>query len=79
MGGIPDPVVSGTWTFIGIAVALSVVTIFGRCIGMVSKDTSSISLVLYWLAAFCTWLIWVCAWMHQWHPLIVPKYPGGDD
>ena len=22
-----------------------------------------------------TWLLWLCAWMHQWHPLIYPIWP----
>ena len=24
------------------------------------------------LTGICTWSMWLCAWMHQWHPLIYP-------
>lgn len=24
------------------------------------------------VATICLWLMWVCTWLHQWHPLIVP-------
>ena len=33
-------------------------------------------LVLYPLAGFCCWLLWLCTWMHQWHPLLCPIYEG---
>ena len=92
--GVYAPVVQGTWTFVSIAAGLSLLTLFGRCIGVVSKDTAAISVVLYTLAAFCTWLLWcapllvvacsdsrarrLCAWMHQLHPLLIPEYEGND-
>ena len=41
-----------------------------------SKDDTSIALVLYPLAGFCCWLLWLCTWMHQWHPLLCPIYEG---
>ena len=24
------------------------------------------------VATVCLWMIWICTWLHQWHPLIVP-------
>ena len=55
---IPDPVMNGTMTFLSIAFAFMVVTVFGRLIGCVSKDMTYVALVLYPLAAFCGWLLW---------------------
>lgn len=55
---VPEPVVNGTMGFIAIAAILAVITLFGRCVGLVSKDTAQVSLVLYALGAFCTWLLW---------------------
>ncbi len=28
------------------------------------------------VATFCLWLMWLCTWLHQWHPLIVPTLPS---
>ena len=36
------------------------------------RDTGTfVSFVI--TAIFCMWLVWVCAWLHQWHPLIMPQ------
>jgi len=72
---VPAPVMNGTVTFFSIALVLMVATVFGRLVGCVSKDMTYVALVLYPLAAFCSWLLWVCCWMHQWHPLVYPIYP----
>ena len=29
-------------------------------------------LILVSISFFCMWLMWVCTWLHQWHPLISP-------
>lgn len=26
------------------------------------------------VASVASWLFWLCAWLHQWHPLIKPIY-----
>jgi hypothetical protein len=28
------------------------------------------------VATFCLWLMWLCTWLHQWHPLISPTLPS---
>jgi len=38
-----------------------VATVFGRLVGCVSKDMTYVALVLYPLAAFCSWLLWCVA------------------
>ncbi|KAJ1462563.1 hypothetical protein M885DRAFT_505493 [Pelagophyceae sp. CCMP2097] len=75
---LPEPVAHGTLVFASIVAALSVTVIFGRLIGLVKKDGAQISLVLVSLMGFCMWLLWVCTWMHQWHPLITPMYPDSE-
>eukprot|EP00635_Sarcinochrysidales_sp_CCMP3193_P006522 CAMPEP_0118895642 /NCGR_PEP_ID=MMETSP1166-20130328/3903_1 /TAXON_ID=1104430 /ORGANISM="Chrysoreinhardia sp, Strain CCMP3193" /LENGTH=71 /DNA_ID=CAMNT_0006834687 /DNA_START=65 /DNA_END=280 /DNA_ORIENTATION=+ len=70
--------VSGTSTFLSVVVACCAVTVLARCVGMVSKDMAYVSLVLYPLAGFCGWLLWLCSWMHQWHPLLDPIYPQAE-
>eukprot|EP00629_Pelagomonadales_sp_RCC1024_P004569 CAMPEP_0119270176 /NCGR_PEP_ID=MMETSP1329-20130426/7286_1 /TAXON_ID=114041 /ORGANISM="Genus nov. species nov., Strain RCC1024" /LENGTH=95 /DNA_ID=CAMNT_0007270187 /DNA_START=260 /DNA_END=544 /DNA_ORIENTATION=+ len=75
--GIPQPVVHGTSVFLSIVVALTIMTLFAMCLGVCSKDNTQIAIVLYSLAGFCCWLLWLCTWMHQWHPLLVPIYNDG--
>ena len=75
---IPDPVVHGTTTFLSIVIACMAATVLGRCVGAFSKDMAYIALVLYPLAGLCGWLLWLCSWMHQWHPLLYPVYPQED-
>lgn len=47
-----------------------------RATGILSKDNSEIGNVVVALSTFSMWLFWVCAWVHQWHPLIKPIYEG---
>ena len=74
--GIPEPIVHTTLIFMAIVAAFCVMQLFLRCLGVCSKDDTSIALVLYPLAGFCCWLLWLCTWMHQWHPLLCPIYEG---
>eukprot|EP00979_Chaetoceros_neogracilis_P010079 scaffold2368_cov289-Chaetoceros_neogracile.AAC.4 len=38
----------------------------------------SIGHVVVTIAVFFSWMFWLCAWLHQWHPLIKPIYEGGE-
>ena len=29
---------------------------------------------MVFVSAFCMWIMWICTWLHQWHPIIVPEY-----
>jgi V-type H+-transporting ATPase subunit e len=70
----PQPVSNGTALFIGtfgvIILWMYVLSLAGR----ISKDMFYISVVIFCTLGVSTWLLWLCAWMHQWHPLIVPQY-----
>jgi len=76
--GIPQPIVHGTFVYVSIVIAVSIATLFMRCLGVCTKDNTAIALFLYPIAGFCAWLLWLCTWMHQWHPLLVPIYPGDE-
>ena len=43
-----------------------------------SKDSFQIITVITTCAGLATWLLWLCAWMHQWHPLITPEWKAAD-
>jgi hypothetical protein len=31
------------------------------------------------VATFCCWLMWLCTWMHQWHPIISPTHNAASE
>eukprot|EP00636_Phaeomonas_parva_P007328 CAMPEP_0118883964 /NCGR_PEP_ID=MMETSP1163-20130328/22931_1 /TAXON_ID=124430 /ORGANISM="Phaeomonas parva, Strain CCMP2877" /LENGTH=76 /DNA_ID=CAMNT_0006821579 /DNA_START=212 /DNA_END=442 /DNA_ORIENTATION=- len=70
----PEPVISALFSYFGICLAAVAVTFVGNCLGLVKKDTASIAYVLYVIAFVCTYLLWLFAWLHQWHPLIKPEW-----
>jgi V-type H+-transporting ATPase subunit e len=73
---IPATIITGTIGYFVLA-ALCIGLVFSsRATGMLSKDNASIANVVVSLAVFSMWLFWLCAWMHQWHPLIKPIYEG---
>merc|ERR1711966_176170 len=45
-----------------------------RLTGRLTKDNADIANVVVVISTFAMWLFWLCAWMHQWHPLIKPIY-----
>ena len=73
---IPSTVITGTIGFL-LLCALSIGAVqTSRATGMMSKDNADIGNVIVGIASFSMWLFWLCAWMHQWHPLIKPIYEG---
>jgi V-type H+-transporting ATPase subunit e len=76
MDGIPTPIISGTIAYLVLGL-VGIGGVFGsRASGMLSKDNAEIGNVVITLSVFAMWLFWLCAWMHQWHPLIAPIYEG---
>jgi V-type H+-transporting ATPase subunit e len=74
--GIPSAIISGTVGYIVLLCVALVVLQSSRATGMLSKDNTEIGNVVVTIATFSMWLFWLCAWMHQWHPLIQPIYEG---
>eukprot|EP00568_Trieres_chinensis_P001919 CAMPEP_0183307970 /NCGR_PEP_ID=MMETSP0160_2-20130417/19668_1 /TAXON_ID=2839 ORGANISM="Odontella Sinensis, Strain Grunow 1884" /NCGR_SAMPLE_ID=MMETSP0160_2 /ASSEMBLY_ACC=CAM_ASM_000250 /LENGTH=75 /DNA_ID=CAMNT_0025471703 /DNA_START=76 /DNA_END=303 /DNA_ORIENTATION=+ len=71
---IPAPLIVGTIIYLILAAAL-LLGVFGCLVTRkLSKDDAAIANVVVVIAVFATWLFWACAWLHQWHPLIVPIY-----
>ena len=73
---IPTPVISGTIGYLLIGVILIGLVFSSRATGLLNKDNAAIANVVITIATFAMWLFWLCAWMHQWHPLIQPIYEG---
>lgn len=74
--GIPATVITGTIGYLLLA-ALGLGLLYSaRATGLLSKDNTAIGNVVVTIGTFCMWLFWLCAWMHQWHPLITPVYEG---
>ena len=72
MPGIPGPVVGGTAVFALIACACGGLGVYARRIGRFDKDSAQIFCVSVFVGFVCLWLMWVCTWLHQWHPIIYP-------
>lgn len=75
---LPGPLITGTIVYAIIAASLFAIIFGARVTGGLSKDNAAIGHVVAAIAVFASWLFWVCAWMHQWHPLIKPIYHGND-
>jgi len=76
MAMIPTSIITGTIGFL-VLTAIAIGIVFSsRATGMLSKDNAAIANVVVSVATFSMWLFWLCAWMHQWHPLIQPIYEG---
>eukprot|EP00565_Helicotheca_tamesis_P008562 CAMPEP_0185728632 /NCGR_PEP_ID=MMETSP1171-20130828/3975_1 /TAXON_ID=374046 /ORGANISM="Helicotheca tamensis, Strain CCMP826" /LENGTH=76 /DNA_ID=CAMNT_0028397359 /DNA_START=70 /DNA_END=300 /DNA_ORIENTATION=+ len=76
MTDFPKTLVIGTICY-GILAAIGLALVMGgRITGKLSSDNAGIGSVVVVIATFSMWLFWVSAWMHQWHPLIMPVYEG---
>jgi len=73
---IPPTLIKGSIAYAVVGVACIVAIMVLRASGSLSKDNAAIGNVVVSIATFSMWLFWLCAWMHQWHPLIVPIYEG---
>lgn len=75
---IPDPLITGSTIYLSLAIAFVAAIYVGNLTGSISKDNAGIGYVVV-IVAFCAmWMFWLCAWLHQWHPLIVPEYEADD-
>jgi V-type H+-transporting ATPase subunit e len=43
-----------------------------RIVAVWRRVVRSIYMALVPVATMCMWLMWVCTWLHQWHPIILP-------
>merc|ERR1719253_1135838 len=40
---------------------------------MGKHNQRSLTFVLIPIAVFCLWLMWICTWLAQWHPIPRPE------
>jgi V-type H+-transporting ATPase subunit e len=73
---IPTTLITGTICYLVLGAAMIVGIMSSKTAGLLSKDNAAIGHVVVSIATFSMWLFWLCAWMHQWHPLIKPIYEG---
>lgn len=76
MSSIPGPLITGTIIYAILGGSLLAAVTGARITGMFSKDNAAIGHVVVTIAVFFSWIFWLCAWLHQWHPLIKPIYDG---
>lgn len=74
--GIPTAIISGTIGYLVLGAVLIGFVFSSRATGALSKDNAAIANIVITIATTSMWLFWVCAWMHQWHPLIQPVFEG---
>jgi len=68
------PLLEGT-VYFGIFWAVLFAFVFMQNkVGKLSFDDYSIAQIVVTISVFAMWLFWICAWLHQWHPLIKPIY-----
>lgn len=73
---IPGTLITGTIGYLLLACLLIGSVFVSRASGLLSKDNAAIGNIVISIAVFAMWLFWMCAWLHQWHPLIKPIYEG---
>jgi V-type H+-transporting ATPase subunit e len=73
---IPPTLIKGTIAYLVMGLVCVGFVFSSRSSGVLSKDNAAIANVVISIATFAMWLFWLCAWMHQWHPLIKPIYEG---
>ena len=61
-----------------IATACVVNAVFYLCQkgGFITKDSFQVVTVVTTILTVGTYMLWLCAWMHQLHPLITPVWKG---
>jgi V-type H+-transporting ATPase subunit e len=73
---ISGTIITGSIGYLVLGCIALGVIFSARATGMMSKDNAEIGHVVVGLSTFSMWLFWLCAWLHQWHPLIKPIYVG---
>lgn len=76
MTSVPTALITGSIGYLILGAVVYAMIFSSRATGMLSKDNASIGFVVASIGVVATWLFWLCAWMHQWHPLIKPIYEG---
>ena len=64
------PLLSGTFVFWGLGLLACIVS-FG--VNQVKPSPHyRLGLLMITITTICLWLMWFMAWIHQWHPVMLP-------
>jgi len=70
--GLPEPFMSGTWTYVVLTVLAVMTGYVGKFTGVMTKENASVFSTLAFVTGVCLWMLWACAYLHQWNLLIMP-------
>jgi V-type H+-transporting ATPase subunit e len=68
----PVPIITGTIAFIILHVLGAGFGLYLYNSKKLSKDNAQIYCISVMVCFVCTWIMWLCAWLHQWNPIIIP-------
>jgi V-type H+-transporting ATPase subunit e len=68
------PIATGTFIYMAITAMFLGFAWSSVATKRISKDAAQILSVIISLLGFFMWLIWLCTWLHQWHPLLTPTW-----
>lgn len=64
--------IGGSFAYIALGLACAVLGWFLVRTKRLTKDEGQIFCLSNIIAWVCMWMLWICTWLHQWHPIIVP-------
>jgi hypothetical protein len=70
MSGV-STIITGSAVYFALTILFYIAGYFLKSMGR-KKDDIDVYQCCVVLTGVCTWLMWLCAWMQQWHPLIYP-------
>lgn len=68
------PLTTGSLVFLFLSIFAVLGLWVAAALGLMKKDDARIFTVFAVTTGLCTWLLWFCTWLHQWHPLVAPEY-----
>ena len=66
------PLINGTVVYIVLMVIGMVMVCCGRLSGFIKTGNLGVHLTFVAISFISMWAVWAAAWLHQWHPLVVP-------
>ena len=70
------PLVNGTVVYFVLMVVAMVLVFCARLMGFSKGGNLGVHLTFVVISVFSMWVVWAAAWLHQWHPLILPLPPS---
>jgi len=70
---LPDPINSAILTWVFTVIGAILISALMKQSGAISKDGLGNLIVFFTVTGVCTFIMWLCVWLHQWHPLLTPE------